>query len=287
MMAGGLLLSFLACMGQEQVYFLSVVFSILIVLGLYIKTRKVWIYPSLQLAVSTVAAFISYRAPGNILRNQSEISSWLPSLPITSFLNRAEWSYRWFLDAVVNHLGILMIVIWLSIGLIILYNNKKKKFVLYLVGWFLIIGALARLLLQGNTNALNFYPQWGMSSFYFASYIYLFIWSALIVATLYGAYIVSNIYDSKRKYMLTSILSGMLISVGLMTLSPTMYASGQRTLFVPGILGVMAVIVICSYMYRIKKPINNQILSLTIAIAISQLLILVISSTNIFQNLGF
>lgn len=276
LMATGTIAAALAGLGQEQVFALLAVFTGIAVAGILWQTRRIWLYPVVQLVVTLLAAAISYSAPGNKLRMDMEVAAWLPTFHTAPFLDKFEWSLRWFMDASINHFGFLFVLIWLLVGLLILAQGRlrtldlrDKIIVLTLMtAVFLHLGSP----IQGYL--FNFHAQWGVGTFPALSYVVLAFWMAVLFATIAGLYRVSGIY-LKRRFVLPLVGLGAFVATAIITLSPTMYASEQRTLFVPGILTAVIVVMLAAYVlkeYWTHKYLLLAVFLLALAVNLAALL---------------
>lgn len=251
LMTIGIGASAMAALGQEQVSALLVGFTGLAVAGLFWQTRRIWLYPVFQLVITVLAAGISYFAPGNMIRMESEIRTWLPTFQTAPLMDRFEWSLRWFMDATINHFGFVFILMWGLIALLMLAKARQVT-----LGWrdqaivmVLVAAVFLHLASPLSQYVLDFHAQWGVAEFPTMSYTVLAFWLAVLAVTVIGLYRVSALY-LQRRFALPLMGLGILLATAIITLSPTMYASEQRTLFVPGILGILILVVLAGYAFR-------------------------------------
>lgn len=247
----GIISSVLAGFGQEQVYLLLIGFTALVVVALFWQTRLVWLYPAAQLAITLASATVSYFAPGNKLRMESEIATWLPTFQTAPLADRLEWSLRWFMDATINHFGFLFILSWLLI--IALIFAKAKLSAMSRPEWVIVLVLTAALFAQMpspiSQYLFDFNAQWGVVAFSTISYIAIAFWVLVLTTTIFGLYRISKLY-LKHEFVLLLLGLGALAATAIVTLSPTMYASEQRTLFVPGVLLVTAIVLMVAHVLR-------------------------------------
>lgn len=276
LMAAGIVAAALAGFGQEQVFALLTVFTGLAVAGLSWQTRRVWLYPILQLAVIVVAATLSYLAPGNKLRMEAETATWLPTFHTAPFLDRLEWSLRWFMDATINRFGVVLILLWALIILLVLADVRRRA-----LDWRdkIVVSALTTAVVLHIASPVtehltDFHAQWGATTFPTLSYFVLAFWLTILAATIAGLHRVSDTY-LRRRFLLPLVGLGSLAATAMITLSPTMYASEQRTLFVPGILMVLLVIVLAAYAFKehwTRRYLLFAVLSLAVVVNLAALL---------------
>lgn len=284
----GALTSLIVGFGQEQGYLLLGFFTFITVAALTVQTKKIWNYPSIQLGITTIAAAISYFAPGNRHRLESEMSTYIPTFHTAPFMKRLEWDYRWFMDALINHLGFIMLAIWfLVIILLITKRNDKKTLSLNNVIMVVLTSAIVLYAkVVDGLNVFDFYAAWGAVSMPKASYAYLLYWTLVLAVTLVGLYRVSKLYIGKR-FVLPTIFIGMLIGIGAMILSPTMYASGERTILVPSVAGMVLVVVLSGY--AISRYWGYRLIIISAAVTAAMITILLLANELIdkIQKLSF
>lgn len=254
LMAAGILAAMLACLGQEQVFVLLAGFTGLVAVALFWQTRRIWWYPSVQLAVTIAAAAVSYFAPGNKIRLEAEVATWLPTFHTASLLNRIEWSLRWFMDSVINQFGFVLVLMWILIVLLLLAGARRYALNLRdkVVISTLAVAVFLHLDSPIREYLFNFHALWGVQDFPVMSYPVLLLWLVVLAAMLAGLYRVSEMY-LRRRFTLPLIGLGALVATAIVTLSPTMYASEQRTLFVPGVLAILIVVVLAVCVLREHK----------------------------------
>lgn len=270
MMGVGVAAALLAGFGQEQVFALLVGFSGLVVLGLYLKTRKIWIYPLCQFLVTLAAALVSYLAPGNDVRMGAEIATWLPTFESVAPIDRIEWSLRWFMDATINQFGYVFVLIWALTGILLFSGSSKLAKVRRIdvgIASVLIFASLLYFGVTAGLNLFNFYPHWGIAAFPLASYFYLAFWMVVLALMPIGLYRVARLY-MKGSYALPLMNLATLVAIGLMVFSPTMYASGTRVLFVPAVLGLLSVILLANLLFDAHWKYRKVILPLLLFVPV-------------------
>lgn len=178
---------------------------------------------------------ISALAPGNDARLESEISTWQPEFNEVSLLDRAEYGFRWILEALINHSGFILVAVWIS--LTVLLAVKKKRKLLDYVFMFLFITASLFLLSRGNAAIaywLEFYATWNPEIPSKLFLMHLVVWPVILLATAAAPVIIF-----KKKpigFLLTLLILAAYASTAIMVLSPTLYVSQWRSFFVPSIV---------------------------------------------------
>lgn len=202
------------------------------------KLKLRTLYPLLFCTVILTAFLVQFLAPGNYVRIEAEIARWLPDLHSLSTGERIIHSLRWSLDAVINHMGLLLSGV--SIALLALFIRKSQSDWLDKVFIVLLCGICAVLLIKGfgTIDVLyEFYPTWKpILPNALASFI-LIPWSLLLIVV---AAAPSILYRNPRGYLISLLILACLASTLIVTLSPTVYISGPRTLFMPSLLLFLA-----------------------------------------------
>jgi len=198
------------------------------------KPRKV-LYPLLFLVVAGISFALNLTAPGNKLRLDAETLRWLPDLYSVPVLERINYSARWLIDTVVNQSAFLM---GLSIVLLlVLFMKKQKKDMLdYIFSTLLAVFALLLFTkgLESVSYWFTFYPVWASPDITLISYIPLVFWVFALTLVVISPLI---LYRKEKIGFLISVLYGAFVaSIAIVTLSPTMYASGPRVLYIPSLV---------------------------------------------------
>ena len=202
------------------------------------KLTKSFLYPLLFCVIILSAFLVQFLAPGNYVRIEAEIARWLPDLHSLSLGERIIHSLRWTLDAVINHMGILLAGV--SAALLTLFIRKTNGDWLDKAFTFLLCGICTVLLIKGfgTINVLyEFYPTWKpVLPNSLASFI-LIPWTLLLLVI---AIAPSVLYRNPRGYLVSLIIFACFAATLIVTLSPTVYISGPRTLFMPSLLLFLA-----------------------------------------------
>lgn len=189
-------------------------------------------------------------APGVAMRTERAIEKRIPDfLTVESYL-RIEYSVRWIMDALINHMGILLNFIWLTV-LVILYMKKGKnileKFIM-----ILLLGAESATLFRARfPRIFDFQATWGMREFSKLSYCMIAIWIGILAIT--GAGVISVCKSNKKKVVAELLLLASYASTAMMIFSPTMYESGCRTVFHASILMIILIFLLMSEMETMTR----------------------------------
>jgi hypothetical protein len=245
-----------ATTSQEQIGAIIVallLFFNILLIAKYLQKKllfSVLIIPSIFFVAACLGFLASISAPGNDARMSAEILRWLPDFHTIPIALRANYSLRWFLDAFINHTGFLMPLFWTGLAGV-LYVQGKRTLLHYLAILGLVLLTIVTALKGYLPFSLlfNFHAQWDAPTFSFKSNALLLAWVGTLTLTLLCTLLVKDI-----KIRLTSLLSigGAIAATLLVALSPTMYASGARTLFVPS-MAIAASIITLYYTLMTKR----------------------------------
>jgi hypothetical protein len=241
-----------ASFGQEQVTLLLVAFSTLINIHIFIRDKKLHKYLIIENIIIIVGALAILLAPGNFIRNHAEMNNWLPNYPFYSKWEVIFYGMRWLLGNLLNDCRVIFMLV-LGVLSIAIYNKSKslaRKISIFIpiIGCILIIiGIVFSLNIIVSSQIIGkinfpkvYYSVWNYldAAFYnfnipFAirkkSVLKFFLWPVIIILV---PYFISYIYDFKTKglYVALIYIAGIFTAI-VIFISPTIYASGQRTLF--------------------------------------------------------
>lgn len=243
----GLPCAFLAAMGQEQIAAVVIVFGALAVLyHLYRERRIPWLHV-LEELVMIAALVVLFISPGTEARSQSEILQWMPQFATMSLGNHIFITVQWMLSSFANQGRMLFFLIWV-LGIWVLWTKKKdgknKKFPMLCVagGVFAVVSLLPYL-------GIRFFSEMGMgvtdqtqlvenvatpASLTGQNWVALAWWMGAVVFTLVLLWQTGE--ELREKVIMVLMVLAACASQLLMFFSPTMYASGDRVLFVAQIL---------------------------------------------------
>lgn len=237
----GFIFAFAASTSQEQVSVVLVMLCVISILYIFFVLKKIPLFSIIETAIVITGFLINLLSPGNKSRSISEVKNYIPDFFNVSILKRFEYSYRWILDALINHLGILLVLISVFI-LIMLIKKIKKSYIDSICIVDISISLLFILFKYEILWLFNFEAKWGIVSFERGSYIPVIFWSVFLVVILIAAV---SLFDFKIKGFSVSLIILMsYISASVMILSPTMYASGCRTMFVSSIILCIAILML-------------------------------------------
>lgn len=186
---------------------------------------------------------ISVLAPGNSVRLKSELITWLPDFYTTPLLQRIEYSYRWFLEAFINHTGFLLVMSWGFMAA--LFAGKKNKNRLDYIFIFILTLASLFALSKGSAATsywLNFYATWKPTLPNTLVSINLLPWGIILILTILAPLVLFR--KQTIGYLLTLLYLAAVASTAILLYTPTMYASLWRSFFIPSVVLMIVVYIL-------------------------------------------
>lgn len=235
----------LAALANEQVALCIICFSSLSVFYHFQKYKKIHSSLTALIFLFLIETVFSIFAPGNDKRFTAEIATWFPGFADISIKDRTYLSIVWFYNKFFGEFKWLILL--LSVIIISLYaNNKftKTKLTKGLFAFFSgMLGVAISTMFLGKGSYLfdfesitkhsisnNLFGGVSDLSFYVTLFPYVF-WTLYSLSLLYILILVSE-----KKYFTTLCILASVASMSVMFFSPTIYASGNRTLTVSAIL---------------------------------------------------
>lgn len=243
----GLPCAFLAAMGQEQIAAVVIVFGALAMLYHLYKERKVpWLHV-LEELVMIAALVVLLISPGTEARSQSEIVQWMPQFATMSLGNHIFITVQWMLSSFANQGKMLFFLIWV-VGIWVLWTREhgirrgKSRLLMMVGGVFSVVSLLPYL-------GVDFFSEMGMgvidqtqrvenvatpAALTGQNWMALAWWLGAVVFTMVLLWQIGE--ELRDKALMVLMVLAACASELLMFFSPTMYASGDRVLFVAQIL---------------------------------------------------
>ncbi len=236
--------AFVASLGVEQVGLCLCAFALLTLGAYWIRNKKISI-PSLVFAlVSGAGIIIEMVSPGSHLRTISETKNWYPefaTMPLSSKIVRGiMWQFSYtanfmLLIIAVLIIGLLVVMAqcWCSTEVEISANSTAKgdhsvplfnRIAIGLAGALLTVLACEDLI-QIRPFLMNFSGD-RLHKITSASF-----WTILLVCL-----IITVLYCAKSRMLIAFILLAGIAASAVMYFSPTIYASGPRTMFISALL---------------------------------------------------
>lgn len=271
-----LLPAIFAAFGQEQTTLVIVAFSTLINIYIFIRDKKIYKYLIFQNVIMIIGAIVILLAPGNFNRNHIEMNNWLPNYLLYSKWEIGFYGIQWLFNNLLNDCRVIfmLLIAIVSIALYRKNNNKIRKKISVLIPIAACILIIVGILFSLNNvipkpiiERINFSADYNivwsnLSNIFFdfnlpfslsvKSALKFFLWSVIVVLI---PYFILYLYDFKIKGFYTALIyiAGICTAV-VMFLSPTIYVSGQRTLFVLATLFFLTFIIILKdQKYLLKK----------------------------------
>lgn len=235
-----LICGLIATVSNEQAALCISAFSVISLVVLYIKNKQINKQLLLFTVLFIIGTCILIFAPGNKVRWAGEVSTWYPNFEELSLKDKIYLGFIWLFKQVFIELKYFILL--LSITVLALQYKRKETFKWgsYLFFIFLSL-ALSTEFIGGSLKVVvyNFdlIKEYSISStlfhfweinlgFLYAIIPYLF-WAG------YGILLTYNILlESEHKFFTFLCLAAALCTFCVMFFSPTIYASGSRTLAV-------------------------------------------------------
>ncbi len=231
----------------------AVIIVLLLFLNIWkIKNGKFDFYPNF-LMISSILLYVLdvFYAPGVKIRKETSIQNRLPDFLTVAVEMRTEYSIRWIMDALVNHMGLLFNIIWLLI-IILLFNKKEKNLFDKCIMVILCMAEVLTIFKEKLFFLFEFEAVWGLQSFSKITYFSMPFWFFILFITMCGLY---RIGDSlKVKVTAVLLLLAVFCTTIMMIFSPTMYASGCRVMYHGSLLMIIIILLLTSQIK--EKSIN-------------------------------
>jgi len=227
--------------------------------------KKIPLYPFVFLVAFAGSLYISLTAPGNQIRLHEETLVWQPDFFTTPLPQHIDYAYRWFVDAIINHTGFLLVGSWIVMLLLFIKKQSKDMLDRFFIGGLCLV-TLA-LLLKGFSifsYLFAFYPTWHPQIPHRFSFLVLIPWTIALLATVAAPIVLYR--KEIRGYAIAMLYTASFLGTALLTLSPTMYASGVRTLFTPSVVLIAIIYLLFIAVYDLYK---RQYIETAVALACS------------------
>ncbi len=268
------------CLAQEQIGAVVICSTLIIIFYTKAKTKKFNIFQIIPFFLMLAAFILLIMSPANANRGDKEILRWLPEYAQFTFFDKLFTTSQWLLHSVANSLKYVFVLIWVWLAVNFHKDNKKILSVIcvlmILVSLLSVAGINAITDLGLNnidmTKKIDNAPRFEDLN---STQIVVAIWW-IICIIITGVF--SYIANGNRKlkiFRLLTYLAG-IASAAIMFFSPTIYASGERTLFVmSSLLTLLASTFVCF---------NSPKKSAAVALIAS---LIVIAGLQLFENIDF
>jgi hypothetical protein len=236
---GYLIAGILASISNEQVALCMSAFSLISLFILIVKRKEMNILLIILAIIFIVGTGIELLAPGNKVRWAAEVGRWFPGFDHLSLKAKLHIGVVWLYQEVFGELRNTILL--LSLTVIALYykatDSKKTPFYIFSVMVFLVLSSMFvsyteiffdfKLITQYSLS--NIFVL-GKKAFIHAVFPYAF-WTVYSILMIYLIML-----KTKQKLFVFLCLGAALATFVLMFFSPTIYASGTRTLTLGAVL---------------------------------------------------
>lgn len=275
----------IAASSQEQIGATLVIMSVLFTGYALYHSNKTKAFPAF-LSLTTLSIITSFvfaiKAPGNLVRLTQESSLRLPDFYTIPLLEHIEYAYRWFIDYVINRMGLLLALVWLLLLILFAYKKMKSSRLSRMEWSIASILAVSLLLLCFKGFEMVrywfiFFPTWKAHAPHI-TLIALIPWTLSLIASLIAP--ITLFGKRLNGYVYSLLVGATLATIAIVALSPTMYASGVRVLYVPSVILVLLVYLLFDKVFdHYKKP-SYFILASICLFAMSQYGLLVLMAIH-------
>lgn len=230
-----LLAAILSSLGVEQLTACLLCFSLLANFQFLILNRKINLHLFLYSIVVSISALIVMMSPGTKIRIAKDSIRWYPEFPTLSLSEKIISGVTWQLDYWIKYMS--GIHIFLSIIIIYTFYKLNRKSILSnffqvsMVGYLISFASFYIIDKAEKVSSLPVLSEFSLKG----GILYLF-WMGFFIV-LYA----SMIFLSKNKIEDLFLIAAIILSASVMYFSPTIFASGARTMAVPFILTVLLV----------------------------------------------
>lgn len=226
---------------NEQVAIVNLFFSLSMML--YCAANKSSLKIPLTMLVSVLLVLIYIATcPGNKVRYDSEVLKWFKDYNDIGFVKKSLLGLNLYTDALLSHKSLVPAIMAFSISLIV---KKNLRAIPVLAGFILLI--VAFLYGQPDTIAKTRFTSDSITSMIsFRRLAYGFIITMLMLVPL-----LLTFRNTMLNFILMALLLSSIASASMLGFSPTVYASGDRILFVSYLL--FSLITALCIAYRISK----------------------------------
>lgn len=244
----------LTAVSDEQISLCFTSFSLLILIFLLTKKRRV---PAVLWTIfisSLILQIISFTAPGNTNRMNAEINYWFPTFRQIGIYSRISLYLHFLLNTIINQWYLLLLLLWLITAILLLKNNSSgiSRILAYISFFFAFLMGLRFIhpldsdisqVFSNYYNKLFEFHYLTRSSLFLPSYfIPYMIWSTAILIIPISLFLIFKKTNYSLFYI--CIYLAAMASITIMTISPTIYASAGRTSFPSNMLLIFLILLL-------------------------------------------
>ncbi len=242
----------------EQLGAIFVAFYLLFNIYYGMKHKRVSVYLLWQFLLVVVFYLIATKAPGVGERVIAETQNYIPDFQSVALSLKLNYSIRWFFDAIINQMGILLPAIWILLCVFVFKKSKKFDLLDLISVLCFFLGFVVILLRNSLTGFLfDFQASWGIPAFGASSYLPMLFWAVLLIMTLIELVRVGDTGYEKLGYLFVAL--GIACSIGVIVFSPTMYASGDRTKYIPSIFAILLIFMLYAKLKQLYWKTTDKI----------------------------
>jgi hypothetical protein len=245
----------LASFGVEQVPLCLIGFSIYFICKKFVERKKLSKILCLYTVVIMACTMISLLSPGNRNRIMIDTKNWLPGFARYSLLEKMLNGLSFQIDFSLKFLFPLLVLMAVFVCLYQRKRNNDGKWILSILNLGLLFYLLLIKILHFNqtrtnnkyylTNLLDISTIWEIIPYF----IFCVVIVLLIILTF-------DFYKNKLGFLF--IWSAIILSPVPLYFSPTIFASGARSFFIPSIL----IVYFTASLFRDNNYLNKHILKL-------------------------
>lgn len=237
---GSYLLLLCGLVSSEQMGAIFVAFYLLFNLYYVLQNKRVSVYLLWQVVFAIIIYLLIIKAPGVAERTVAETQNYIPDFQTVALSLKLNYSARWFFDAIINQMGMLLPTVWVLLCVYIFKTEKKFGLIDIFSLLCIFLGFVAFLLKDSTTAFLfDFQASWGIPAFGVTSYLPMLFWMIVLLSTIVELIRIGCSFYEKMAYLFVSL--GIACSIAVIVFSPTMYASGDRTKYIPSILSIVLI----------------------------------------------
>lgn len=223
--------SLLAVISSEQISVAMILGITTYFIYMFLNKKKIPLILYLITFNLFLGSIILFLAPGNQLRLQAETKHNFPDFLSLSVFNRISISLYWMLNKLINVCSLSLAFIYLIVGFKNSYTKNITLKVFSTIAIFLGILLIVKNIFSINFNILPITSNNYLSFNILIKYIISLVGLSLI------PYLIWKLFGNlKNSFIYFLILFIALITMLMITFSPTIDASGSRVLFLPIIL---------------------------------------------------
>jgi hypothetical protein len=279
-----------ACLGVEQAAVMLIGISALCVLYLAYRERRLDVRLGGLLTVFILASVFSASSPGNFVRYQESLEE-IPGFAAYSFQKRIYMIVSWILESVFYRSRMLTIFLMgLILGLSGQLPGSRLRWLRVLMAAFTVLLAvtatnwfdfnkpggetLTQVLFTFQTPEvmLKDLAQNGLYSVRFwLNQVPLLIWGSALIVTVILLYHIRSQPSQYTGLVLVAVLGIGLGELFLVSLSPTIYASGPRTVFAFNLIQIFLIAILFK---RVSKTLSAPVVAFLFLFPVVNLLLI-------------